>query len=134
VAETNQALWNLGCPSWEQLLTPDTNPDEMRLGYDLELLDTIHSPERVWAPALELGGHDQHNAVGQVALDVFGHRVRPYLTYVRGRMRTRGAEVPFEPSWVARKMRALSCYQSQIALEGDCQPWFMDDTLREYVP
>jgi hypothetical protein len=81
-----------------------------------------------------LGGHEQHNLVAEVARTIFGDRVQPYLTYVRGQMRTRGTEVPFEPQWVSRKLRALACYESQIALTGNTQPWFMDDTLREYVP
>lgn len=135
--ETERALWNLGINNWLQSPILDSNSDwEAMVGKMIALfaeLDVVHKPERVWAPYVEDGGHDQHNLVGSVAIGTFGVRYRPYLTYVRGRMRTVGVEVPFEPSWVARKMRALSCYESQIELDNT-RPWFTDDTLREYVP
>jgi LmbE family N-acetylglucosaminyl deacetylase len=137
VEEAGCALKELGIHSWSQSLGRDVDSYELLLGIlddDFKNLDTVLRPERVWAPDVEQGGHEQHNLVGSVALDVFGDRVHSYLTYVRGQMRTRGTEVPFEPQWVSRKLRALAYYESQIALVGNTQPWFMDDTLREYVP
>lgn len=132
--ETQSALWWLGQPTWKQLTTPDTDPNAAdKLHDDFETLDYVHAPERVWAPAYEADGHDQHNLVTFVAHAVFGMKVQPYLTYKRGSMRTRGHEVSYEPSWVHQKMRALCCYRSQIELDAT-RPWFMDDTLREYVP
>ena len=133
--ETQSALWWLGQPTWKQLTTLDTDYAVMadRLLDDFETLDYVHAPERIWAPAFEAGGHDQHNLVAFAAAAVWGMKVQPYLTYVRGSMRTRGTQVPFEPSWVYSKMRALCCYRSQIELDAT-RPWFMDDTLREYVP
>jgi LmbE family N-acetylglucosaminyl deacetylase len=133
--ETACALQILGVTSWSQGMYHDTNHYLLDALYgDFKNLDQVLRPERVWAPATELGGHEQHNLVAEVARTIFGDRVQPYLTYVRGQMRTRGTEVPFEPQWVSRKLRALACYESQIALTGNTQPWFMDDTLREYVP
>lgn len=132
--ETGRALWWLGCPSWQQLLIRDDDPRAWeRLQEDLEALDRRHAPERVWAPAIEEGGHDQHNLVGEVSLAVFEDRVSPYLTYVRGSLSSRGREVEFKPAWLATKLRAMSCYDSQIELENT-RPWFLDNTLREYVP
>jgi LmbE family N-acetylglucosaminyl deacetylase len=126
----------LGGPSWQQLLLPDSTPNpaaEESLFDSFENLLRVRDPDNVWAPAVELGGHEQHNLVGSVAREVFGPAYRPYFTYVRGQMRTRGDEVPYEPSWVVAKMRALCCYVSQIALENT-RPWFVDDTLREFRP
>jgi hypothetical protein len=89
----------------------------------------------VYAPAVEEGGHDQHNLIGTLAADVFRERVQPYLTYRRGFMRTRSDnEVPYTAEMVALKLRALACYRSQIALRDNTEAWFMDDTLREYRP
>ncbi len=133
--ETACALTELGSIAWGQSTVLDTDPlMEGRLHQDFRLLFARLGPERVWAPAIEEGGHEQHSLVGEVAQQVFGDRVQPYLTYVRGQGRTVGREVPFEPQWVSRKLRALACYESQIALVGNTQPWFMDSTLREYVP
>jgi LmbE family N-acetylglucosaminyl deacetylase len=134
--ETQSALWWLGLGDWLQSPILDTNSDEdatRKLWTLFAELDSVHQPERVWAPYVENGGHNQHNLVGSVAIGTFGVRYRPYLTYRRGSMRTRGTEIPFQPNWIAKKMRALSCYESQIELDNT-RPWFTDDTLREYVP
>lgn len=132
--ETAQALWWLGQPDWTQLATLDSDPAPSgRLLDDFVMLNVLHRPERVWAPCFEEDGHEQHNLVAFAAIAAWGSKVEPYLTYRRGSMRTRGTEVAFEPSWVAKKMRALCCYRSQIELENT-RAWFMDDTLREYVP
>lgn len=132
--ETQSALWWLGQPSWRQGQILDTDPrGPDRLADELEHLNFVHAPDRVWAPAWEVQGHEQHNVVAEAASSIFGDMVQPYLTYQRGSMRTRGTEVPFEPSWVWSKMRALCCYRSQIELDAT-RAWFVDDTLREYVP
>ncbi len=56
-----------------------------------------------------------------------------YLTYRRGHARTRSEwEIPFEPWWPIAKLRAMSCYSTQITLPAT-QPWFVDSTLREYL-
>jgi LmbE family N-acetylglucosaminyl deacetylase len=137
VDEAGCALKELGIHSWSQSLIADTADDSVfaeGLADDIKHLDQVLKPECVWAPAYEEGGHEQHNLVAFAAEWAFKDRVHPYLTYVRGSMRTRGTEVPFEPEWVSKKLRALACYESQIALVGNTQPWFMDSTLREYVP
>jgi LmbE family N-acetylglucosaminyl deacetylase len=132
--ETAQALWWLGSIEWSQGLTLDSLPDASgALLDDFNRLDASYTPERVWAPAYEDGGHAQHNLVAFVANAVWGVKVTPYLTYVHGSMRTRGVGVEYEPSWVWSKLKALTCYRSQIELDST-RAWFMDDTLREYVP
>lgn len=132
--ETGRALRVLGMESWEQLEILDT--DQRRRAYlmaSLKRLDVRHAPEIVWAPEYETGGHDDHNIVSDIATQVFGTRVRYYLTYVRGKGRTIGTEVPHDPGWVPLKLRALAEYASQATHPSTCY-WFVDDTLREYVP
>lgn len=142
--ETARALWWLGDPTWEQWGYSDADPDwrdiEQRMGeFDLAHPDL----ERVFSPAQEEDGHEHHDAIGYYARKVFGDRVQPYLTYRRGFGRSTGfyvngecvsgEEVPFESSWPAKKLRALSCYESQIA-EPSVEYWFIDSELREYLP
>lgn len=132
--ETSSAVRTLGC-EWEQWPEPDVKPDPEALAALMLDIDEARRPERVYAPAVEPGGHDQHNLIGQLAAQVFNGRVQPYLTYRRGFMRTRSDnEVPYTAEMVALKLRALSCYRSQIALRDNTETWFMDDTLREYRP
>jgi LmbE family N-acetylglucosaminyl deacetylase len=98
--------------------------------------DPTYRYSHVFAPAVEQGGHDEHNGVGQAALDVFGsERVTPYLTYApRGQRSREGVEViPADPSWIALKLRALACYRSQIE-DPKTRPWFFELLdLREWV-
>lgn len=132
-AETDCALKQLGVSSWEQWPYPDTGPDWQAVELAMQMLDERMEPELVLAPAVEDGGHEQHSRVGELARAVFGDRVTAYLTYVRGQLSSRvGEEVAFEPDWPVRKLRALACYESQIGLPAT-RPWFMDDTLREWV-
>ena len=125
--ETMRATVVLGAPSWQKLPVRDDAPDSEMLASLLREIDADQEWTVVFAPAVELGGHDQHNLVGHLAEEVFGReRLQPYLTYVRGQGRSRSAnEVPFEPHWPALKMRAMAEYSSQINLP-DCRPWFSD--------
>jgi len=132
--ETEAALRHLNAPSWQKLPVRDDHPDSEMLEALLREIDADQEWTVVFAPAVELGGHDHHNLVGHLAEEVFGReRLQPYLTYVRGQGRSRSAnEVPFEPHWPALKFRAMSAYSSQINLP-DCRPWFAaDDMLREW--
>jgi hypothetical protein len=91
----------------------------------MQHLDEQRRPDRVYAPAVEEGGHDQHNLIGTIAARASSRRVQPYLTYRRGFMRTRSDnEVPYTAEMVALKLRALSCYRSQIALRNNTEAWF----------
>lgn len=90
-------------------------------------------PERVWAPAVEDGGHEQHNIVGKIAAELWPGRVTHYMTYRRGHGRSLGREVlPEKPEHVGIKLRALACYGSQMDPRLGCVPWFLDGQ-REYV-
>jgi LmbE family N-acetylglucosaminyl deacetylase len=131
--ETIRACWNLGATDWEQWLVRDDAPDaEMLAALLIEIRDR-QGWDMVLAPAFEDGGHEQHNLVAEMALGVFGeHRLVTYLTYVRGSGKTRSdTEVPFDAMMVSKKMRAMSCYRSQIAVENT-RYWFCDETLREW--
>jgi LmbE family N-acetylglucosaminyl deacetylase len=135
-AETDAALQELGYESgdWLQGDTFDDDPQPLPgLRALFARLDGLGFTGDVYAPAVEEGGHEQHNLVGALALTHYGHRVRPYLMYRRGFLSTRGREVVPQPGDVVAKLRAMACYESQIGLEPTA-PWFLDDTLREYVP
>lgn len=130
-AENAHALGLLGCEV-EQWGYPDSGPDWTAVQWAMRSLAGEGEFELVFAPAVEDGGHEQHSEVGRIALQVFGDRVRPYLTYRRGHGRTVGQEVVPQPEWIGLKLRAMACFASQIA-EPSTRPWFLDG-IREYVP
>lgn len=90
--------------------------------------------DRVFAPAVEDDGHEQHNAVGRTARAVFGSRVTGYLTYTRsGGRSTNGDLVATTPEMIRRKLAALACYQSQIDRPAT-RPWFYEQLdMREWL-
>lgn len=132
-AETSAALGVLGIYGWEQWRVKDDRPDWVAVTRLMEGAREAYQPDVVFAPEFEVGGHEHHNAVAEIAARVFGaDRVQPYLTYVRGSARSDWAtEVIPKPEWIALKHRALACFTSQIELEAT-RPWFMD-SLREWV-
>lgn len=89
---------------------------------------------KVYAPAWHEGGHSEHNEVSHLATAAYGNKVTYYETYAPRGQRTRtDNEVPYEPWMVARKLRALSCFVSQIEQEST-RPWFTSLLdLREWV-
>ena len=99
----------------------------------LKELKQCQSFDHVIFPAYEEFGHLQHNVVGTVARQVFaGVNHTQYLTYTRTGGRSRGGvEVIPTSEMIARKHRALACYESQMEVEN-CRDWFLGD-LREYV-
>jgi LmbE family N-acetylglucosaminyl deacetylase len=119
----------LGMDQWPY---PDSAPDWPAVETAMRALDDRLQPDIVLAPMVELGGHEQHIAVGHHAENVFGSRVVFFTTYVRGRGRTvTGKPFVGDASQIARKLRALACYRSQIA-EPSCRSWFLDG-LTEYL-
>lgn len=136
-AETLQALVQLGVPTFRQWEIGDDIAEHVMEGHlrgEMVALSKRIEVERVWAPAMEPGGHWQHNLVGAMAEEVFGpERTSFYLTYVRGEGRSRGREVVPTPEMMVAKLNALACYRSQIEVENT-RPWFMDDVMREWVP
>jgi LmbE family N-acetylglucosaminyl deacetylase len=133
-SEGRKAMLSLGIDH-EDLFLRDDLLDPAHLERALLMRDDLLEPECVWVPLPEEGGHEDHEVVAAVALEVFGRaRLSYYATYRRGRGRTRtDTEVIPEPDWPARKFAAMACYRSQITLEN-CRPWFAaDDCLREWV-
>ena len=115
-AETDAAMKILGC-EWEQWPFLDSVLDWTMMAEWFTPLSLRHG--EIFAPAVEDGGHEQHNHIGEIADIVFGvDRVTHYMTYTNGRGRSTGVPVPYEREWVALKLRALACYESQIRLES----------------
>ncbi len=130
--ENRAAMAILGC-TWQQLLShSDEAPDWERVRSYLDH-ETTNGWETVFAPwPDEPGGHEQHRQIGALALETFGsERTRFYCTYAVGGDKTRGREVPYEPSWIEKKHRALACYRSQME-RGPRRLFMMD--LHEYEP
>jgi LmbE family N-acetylglucosaminyl deacetylase len=91
------------------------------------------TPSEVWIPAVEDGGHLQHNLVGEIGSDVFaGSKIHRYLTYTRTHGKsTNGREVKPTGAMMMKKLQALACYRTQIEIDAlGCWPHFMD--LREF--
>lgn len=133
--EDDCAFRVLGLDSWAQWPYSDVDPDWGGVENAMRILDERVQPETVFAPAPELGGHDDHNQVGDLAEKVFGaDRVAWFLTYRRGEGRSVGVPVDFQGGWGELKQAALDCYVSQIA-EPSTAAWFADPLrLLEYVP
>ena len=91
---------------------------------------------RVFAPAVNSLGHEQHNGFGRIARDVFGGLVQPYLTYApRGKRERVDGDLEIKPTTdeISRKLRALAAYKSQIENPAT-RPWFFDLLdLREWL-
>lgn len=118
--ETMQALEQLGA-RYNFLGFRDDRPEWLAIERQL----CAYDPEHVWAPAVEPTGHEHHNRVGEIADRIWPGRVTHYMTYTPAG-KSRGVPVPFEPEWVEKKLRALACYRSQLALRST---W--DHFLRE---
>lgn len=128
--ETMLAMQELCAKSPVFLGMPDNDPIPL---LKPKLQHEFPDPEHVWAPAIEQDGHFDHSLVGRIADEIWPGKVTHYLTYRRGIGKSRSRqEVPYEPEWILRKLRALACYSSQI-INGrlGCYPWFLED-LREY--
>jgi LmbE family N-acetylglucosaminyl deacetylase len=132
--ETDLVMSLLELLPWTQLSHQDISPDWRAVEESLIREKLRHDPTTVFAPAIEEGGHEQHNEIGRIALRVFGaDNVVPYLTYTQNRIRSTGREVVPEPDWIRLKFQALACYESQIRSPAT-RKWFIDDPIREYVP
>ncbi len=106
LAETGQAMRLLGC-DW---LPPPSG--------DLEATLALYDPEHVWAPLPEPGGNSDHNTVGELAVELWPWKVTWYTTYTAEGRTTVGDRVETRDGWETLKLRALSCYQSQIKHSG----------------
>lgn len=110
-AETAEAMSLLGL-EWTQWTFGDGDPDWDAVDAAMRRLEYIDG--RVFAPAVEDGGHPHHNRIGDLARRVFGDRLTAYTTYTNGTVRSKGAPVAFEPGWPDLKRQAIDCYRSQI--------------------
>ena len=127
--ETAAACAILGC-SYVQSTMPDKTPDWEALKRELENLE--EKPEYVFAPLSEPGGHPHHNAIGEVAREVFP-TVYYYSTYTHaGGKTTTGTLVEPEPGWEALKRQAMVCYASQ-ATHPMTQAAFNEWAIDEYL-
>jgi LmbE family N-acetylglucosaminyl deacetylase len=88
----------------------------------------IQPSDTIYVPLEESGGHPQHNLVARA----FGRKTRSYLTYTTEGKSTSCNEVPFEPEWVALKLRALAEFKSQFQPAAGCVEHFLRG-LREYM-
>lgn len=130
LAEARQAAAELRCSCLQLVGQRDDmhSLDETLLRKQFERQDAMYQPQRIWAPAPELGGHEHHTQVGQVASEVFGYRVRHYMTYVRGQGRSTGSyKVEVTPTARKRKAAAMACYASQAAHPATAY-WFADES------
>jgi LmbE family N-acetylglucosaminyl deacetylase len=126
--EDREAMDCLGVGIFEQWAETDADPDWDAIKRMMVEIRETENPQLVFAPLPEVNGHDQHNAVGQIAENVFAPtgEVRFYATYQRGQGRTKTEiEVEPEPWMIAAKLRALSYYESQI-IEPSTRPWFYE--------
>lgn len=116
-------------PHWLHFTEGAINRDELKS----RLAD--FSATQVFAPAVEASGHDEHNLVGEVALELYGKKVRPYLTYTRAAGRSRnpyGEIYPWSVECISRKLRALAEFRTQIQHPAR-RPWFYDQLdMREW--
>jgi len=89
--------------------------------------------EAVFAPAIEPGGHEQHNLVAAAVED--RRTVCRYLTYERHAGKsTAGHAVPIlTPRWIGKKLRALACYESQWDPKLGCYPHFLREQTEYYA-
>ena len=131
--ETEMAMKTFGC-TWEQWTYSDVDPEWDELTAHLRVLDgqTLDPRwNRVFAPAFEIGGNEQHNVIANIANSVFGDRVTSYLTYTASGKSRHGTEVEFEPEWIPLKHHALACYKTQ-AMHPATRAHFLTD-IREYI-
>lgn len=130
--ETDAAMRTLGC-QWLQWKHPDDKPDWDMVHSAVEgLRDGRIEWEHVFAPAWEEAGNEHHNYLAQIADDVFGRDITRYLTYTANGKSEWGTEIEVEPEWPARKLLAMSCYESQAAHPATCKH-FIDHSIREFV-
>lgn len=126
-------------------------PEMISAAIATHVMQQLETVTDIWAPAFEEGGHEQHNLVA-LACNAFEGtcNVHRYLTYTRAGGKSRPQRIPNRtgppgynavevspPSGeaIARKLRALACFKSQMQLDprlGTAE-WFYGNDLREYV-
>jgi LmbE family N-acetylglucosaminyl deacetylase len=130
-SETEEAMRTLGVSEWRQWAFSDLEPHWPDVRKEMVALASARFA-RVYAPAVEDGGHEHHNMIGMLADEVFGTGVTHYMTYTNGRGRSQGVEVPHKPEWIGQKLCALTCYTSQHMLSTGHH--FLERQTEFYAP
>ena len=112
--ETVEAMKILGC-SVMRLGIRDDVIDEWSVK---DKLSRFAGFETVYASAIQ-GGNPHHDLIGKVAQELFGDKVKQYVTYASGQFYTPGTiEIKPTKEEVELKNKALDCYVSQLNLEA----------------
>jgi LmbE family N-acetylglucosaminyl deacetylase len=123
-AETTAAM-GIADVGWRQWPWSDHEPlwDSIAESIRGELRE--RKPKVVIAPAWEMGGHEDHNAVASIVAGIEGDwELIRYLTYERGYGRShKGTPVKGTEEEEALKLKALLCYDSQIR-HSQTRAWF----------
>jgi LmbE family N-acetylglucosaminyl deacetylase len=127
--ETVAALAELGDPPLRFCGFSDARPDWKEVEAALRDMARFEL-DTVYAPALEEGGHEQHNRISEICSLVFP-KVRHYMTYTSSG-KSGGIRVPATTEMIQRKFRALACYQSQIEMQN-CREHFMRGITEYYA-
>lgn len=135
MAETMRAAEILGCGGPLRLGFRDDDPtvtsDRIRARAG-EVLNGLR-PHEIYAPAIEEGGHAQHNTVAEAFHD---RAWKQYLTYTTAGKSESPFMVPIlEASWIEKKLLALACYKSQFNLDPrmGCWPHFLRNQEEYYL-
>ena len=125
--ETAAACAVLGC-EYVQWTHEDSAPDWDAIRASMAELQ----PELVRAPLPEPGGHPHHNAIGNLALDLWPETLF-YSTYTHKHGKTTTGELVMpEPGWEQMKRKAMDCYVSQ-AIHPYTQAAFNEWPIDEYL-
>ena len=109
----------------------DATPDWGGVRAFMYQLRNSVAPVKVYVPQQEEGGHTQHNALCVLTYHFwYPDAVVHYTTYTDKGKSIGRTEVQPEPDWIVRKLRALACYRSQIAI-ANCREHFTRG-LNEY--
>ena len=127
--ETTAAITILGCSHHEWPITAgaiDWEEAKKKLEPWNSTALVASTPDRVYAPAVNPEGHQEHNLIGNLAIAVFGDKVIPYGTYApRGQREQLATEVVPTADEIQRKLQAIACYRTQIE-NPSTRPWFCD--------
>lgn len=127
--ETTAAIQILGC-SHHELPIIAGQMDREEIKAKLEPWNSTalvaSTPEIVYAPAHHPQGHEEHNLIFELAVEVFGDKVIPYATYApRGVRHQLDTQIVPTADEIQRKLKALACYRTQIE-NPSTRPWFSD--------
>ena len=136
--EDQQAMDVLGCQisfcGVSDALLPHAMLEQtaQRLSY---VANSIAPWDKVFIPASEDSGHDQHNLVSTICELLFrDHIAGRYYTYTRTEGKTtRGLKVPYTGQMAKKKLEAILCYETQLTIDAlGCYPHFVRN-LEEYM-